>query len=287
MNNKGNTDRIENFSGASIQHGPYNDRVYLLRLGNADPQSLAAELRELARNKGYSKIFAKVPRQQALPFLTQGYHPEAKIPSYYGPGEDALFLCFYLNEKRQHEENGHALQEIIHTALRKAALTTESPRAIPHFSIRPCTENDVEAMAALYAAVFPSYPFPIHDPAYLLETMRSHVDYFCIEHEDRPVALASAEMDKVHLSVEMTDFATIPDFEGKGFATMLLREMEIGMLRKGVTTAYTIARAASTGMNIVFARHGYLFGGRLINNTNISGHIESMNVWFKEFQHIP
>jgi len=34
-------------------------------------------------------------------------------------------------------------------------------------------------------------------------------------------------------------------------------------------------------MNITFARNNYSFAGTLINNTNISGQIESMNVWYK------
>jgi hypothetical protein len=44
---------------------------------------------------------------------------------------------------------------------------------------------------------------------------------------------------------------------------------------------YTIARAISVGMNITFARCGYDFGGTLVNNTQIAGRIESMNVWYK------
>ncbi|MDD2310679.1 MAG: hypothetical protein PHH91_13970, partial [Desulfuromonadaceae bacterium] len=39
--------------------------------------------------------------------------------------------------------------------------------------------------------------------------------------------------------------------------------------------------AYSFGMNITFARDGYSFGGTLTNNTNISGSLESMNVWYK------
>jgi hypothetical protein len=50
---------------------------------------------------------------------------------------------------------------------------------------------------------------------------------------------------------------------------------------KGILTAYTIARAESPGMNIVFTKNAYRYGGRLTNNTNISGHIESMNIWYK------
>ena len=53
------------------------------------------------------------------------------------------------------------------------------------------------------------------------------------------------------------------------------------MARRGMRTAYTIARAVSPGMNITFARLGYQFSGTLINNTQISGAIESMNIWHK------
>jgi beta-lysine N6-acetyltransferase len=34
-------------------------------------------------------------------------------------------------------------------------------------------------------------------------------------------------------------------------------------------------------MNVTFSRAGYTFTGTLINNTNIGGSIESMNVWYK------
>jgi len=53
------------------------------------------------------------------------------------------------------------------------------------------------------------------------------------------------------------------------------------MKARGIKTAYTIARAASPGMNITFGRAGYAFSGRLKNNTQIAGDLESMNVWHK------
>ena len=51
--------------------------------------------------------------------------------------------------------------------------------------------------------------------------------------------------------------------------------------RKGFSTTYTIARSLSLGMNLTFAKGGYSFAGTLVNNTQISGQIESMNVWYK------
>jgi putative beta-lysine N-acetyltransferase len=110
--------------------------------------------------------------------------------------------------------------------------------------------------------------------------MEANVIYFCLEDKGIMVALASAEMDRIGENVEMTDFATIPAWRGKGCATLLLGHMEQEMRKSDIKTAYTIARAGSAGMNITFARQGYRFAGRLINNTGISGSIESMNVWY-------
>jgi putative beta-lysine N-acetyltransferase len=79
----------------------------------------------------------------------------------------------------------------------------------------------------------------------------------------------------------MTDFATLPAYRGRGLATRLLGLMGCQAIESGVRVAYTIARAVSFGMNITFARHAYQYGGTLINNTQIAGSIESMNVWYR------
>ena len=136
-------------------------------------------------------------------------------------------------------------------------------------------------MGKIYKKVFATYPFPIHEPDYLVETMQTHIVYFGVETEGHLVALSSAEMDKENLNVEMTDFATLPTWRGHGVALHLLNAMENEMHLRGIKVACTIARAVSPGMNVTFARGGYEFAGTLINNTNISGGIESMNVWYK------
>ena len=127
-----------------------------------------------------------------------------------------------------------------------------------------------------------SYPFPIDDPEYISETMEGDFDYFCIEKDNKIVALSSFELFKNSNSVEMTDFATLPAFRGNGYANMLLKTMEIQTRKKKFKTAFTVARAVSPGMNITFAKNGYIYAGRLTNNTNISGNIESMNIWYKK-----
>ena len=115
--------------------------------------------------------------------------------------------------------------------------------------------------------------------------MKSHVRNFEISDDrGRLTALASAEMDCSAGNVEMTDFATLAECRGKGLASILLAHMEKEMAKAGIDTAYTIARAHATGMNIVFARQGYAFAGTLPNNTQIKGDLESMNVWYKHLK---
>jgi putative beta-lysine N-acetyltransferase len=111
--------------------------------------------------------------------------------------------------------------------------------------------------------------------------MDANVSYFGIWAKGSLIALASAEIDRRNENAEMTDFATRPDCRGRGLANYLLAQAETAAEQLGVKTAYTIARAYSPGMNITFARNGYTFSGTLTHNTQISGKLESMNVWYK------
>jgi len=273
-------DQIENMDGALIQHGSFNNRIYLMDIGNSDPEKLVSKLIILAQEKGYLKIFAKVPSSKSSPFIARGFQQEARIPFFYRGSEEAWFLGYYLNNLRKQELNCKELDNI----LKIARLRKRDPGIKPlsnEYLVRRCIPADVENMAKIYRIAFRTYPFPIHEPVYLRKTMETHVEYFGIETAGKLVALSSAEMDHKSRTVEMTDFATLPEWRGNKFAQHLLARMESEMKKKNIKTAYTIARAMSPGMNITFSKAGYQFGGRLKNNTNISGRIESMNVWYK------
>ena len=73
----------------------------------------------------------------------------------------------------------------------------------------------------------------------------------------------------------------LPSRRKRGMATQLLGVMDAHAREAGLRVAYTIARACSYGMNITFGRRGYRYAGTLVNNTQIAGAIESMNVWYK------
>ena len=272
-------DSIEPYKGAIIQHGPKSNRVYLMKYGDADPDEFAGSLKQLAEERGYTKIVAKVPASSATGFLQQGYVKEADILGYYSGCEAVLFLCLYTDPERQKLRDADQIRHNI--------MLAENMRSKPHpslpegFSLISCRPEHAEAMSRLYRTVFPSYPFPIDDTAYILKTMKTSVFYVGAVHNGMFASLASAEMDMENANVEMTDFATLPEWRGRSLAILLLEKMEHAMKNRGIKTAYTIARATSSGMNITFARAGYTFSGTLINNTNISGSIESMNIWYK------
>ena len=274
-------DICEMVGRSQVQHGPHSNRIYLMKLDRSDLPGIVDRLDAFARENRYTKIFAKVPASAARPFTSQGYEIEATISCFYNGTEDAAFLGKFLDPGRARAENQAELDRVLSLAKSKATDASAACAPPSGFDLASCGPDNAGEMSAVYKEVFPTYPFPIHDPGYLRDTMKSHIDYFGVRRKARLVALSSAEMDHRGANVEMTDFATLPSHRGHGFAVLLLRAMEAAMRERRMITAYTIARAVSPGMNITFAKMGYTFSGTLINNTNISGGIESMNIWHK------
>lgn len=273
-------DKIETFGKSLIQHGTHNDRVYLMKLADADMPTIVGRLRRFAERHGYGKIFAKIPERHSLPFLQAGFVQEGSIPGFFKGQQAAAFLGCFLDDDRQQEKHVELLSEILEKSRQKACQPAPTP--LPGcLTCRIAEPADTAEMAALYRRVFASYPFPIEDPVYLRQTMQENLVYFGVWDGRRLIALSSAEIDPEAGNAEMTDFATLPECRGRGIAQHLLQEMEMEMARRHIPTIYTIARACSAGMNITFAKNGYRYSGTLINNTNISGHLESMNLWYK------
>lgn len=274
------TDTVEKWRSSLLQHGQYNNRVYLMKLAESDGQAIIPYLDQLAKTNGYTKIFAKVPGTLKYAFETNGYVQEAFIPQFYQLQESVCFMAKYLKAARKNDPNPERIKKVLETAKAKAA-TIDRVELAPQFSFHIATEADIPQMVAVYKKVFATYPFPIHDPQYLKTTMNRNIRYFVICQNEKIVALSSAEIDFEGRNVEMTDFATLPEYRGMGFALYLLYQMETVLKKTDIRCFYTIARAMSYGMNITFAKRGYKYSGTLVNNTNISGQLESMNIWYK------
>lgn len=273
-------DKIEYFKGNLIQHGEHNDRLYLMKFSPLQAENLPYDLITFADKNEYSKIFIKIPRHVAKCFHSAGFIEEALIPGFFYGKEPAAFMSLYLNPDRASESHIDKINKTLKLALGRKNSKIQINLS-NHEKLKECHSEDLSAMADIYQRIFASYPFPIHDPKYIRKTMDDHVHYFGIESEGKLVAVASAEVDETSQTAELTDFATLPEFRGNHFSRYLISHMEKTLKKEMIKTTYTIARALSAGMNIAFSQSGYRYAGRLKNNTNISGNIESMNVWYK------
>jgi putative beta-lysine N-acetyltransferase len=276
-------DKIETISKSLVQHGPNNDRVYLMKIHEEENvENLVGRLHNLAILKRYTKIFIKVPERISHLFLDRDFKLEAIVPNFYLGVEQGCFLGKYMDGSRGYlTENEKTL---INEVKYSATLTHDiSDLELPAgYEIVKLAEKDVPAIAKIYKQVFQFYPFPIFQEEYLLDTIQSNVQYFGVQHQGELIAVSAAEMDIASCNVEMTDFATLPGYRGKNLSYHLLTRMMMQMSVEGIQTAYTIARANSHGMNKTFARQGFHFGGTLVNNTLIGDTIESMNVWHRD-----
>jgi putative beta-lysine N-acetyltransferase len=273
-------DIIETIEGSVIQHGPYNNRIYLMRLNTDETHGLIATLDNMAIKNGYGKISAKIPAPSWNAFKSADYVKEAVVPGFFTGKTDGFFIAKYFSAGRQKAQNVEKLLRLVEQAGDESANILHRTGKAAR-DVIACKPSDAAEMSAIYQQVFKSYPFPIQKQTYLKRMMKEGVLYFCIRIEGKIAAISAAEIDLVNKNVEMTDFATFPKMRGMGLAGMLLSHMDNKTRRLGIKTAYTIARATSHGMNSVFKNSGYTYAGLLKNNSQICGSIQSMTVWYK------
>lgn len=251
-----------------------------MKLAEQDVPSILSTLEQLAHDKRYEKIFVKTPRRHQDVFTQSGYEQEASIPHYFKDGDDVVFMAKYLSAARSRVRNRQNIIEVLALA-HECDLDRSSHSPDRFFRVEKCQPEDALEMSQVFKEVFESYPFPIFDPQYLIDSIHRHAAYFCIRMDNRIVALAAAEIDPVNQTAEMTDFATLSEYRRRGMAGSLLKEMDVIMAGQGLRITHSIARSLSAGMNITFVKNGYRYGGTLGNNTHIAGRIESMNIWYK------
>lgn len=277
-------DTVEIYNKSMIQHGPYNDRVYLMKLSHDDFPAIIDYLDTLATTHGYSKLFVKIPAWATEEFLMKGYRTEAIIPRFYGSAIDGYFVSRYRTKARKHVPAPlqQQMKKVLRTALNNKGQSKNITSATADI-VELLKEKHADQLAALYRAVFQTYPFPIFDTDYIKQKMKKDTRFYGVFHNADLIAASSSELDYDGSNVEFTDFATLPAHRGGNLSYVLLRYMESDMKPMKMTTGYTIARSLSYGMNITFCRRGYRYAGALVNNTCISGNIQSMNVYYKHF----
>lgn len=272
-------DSIIAVGNSAVQMGSFNDRIYLMTLSPKDGPEIVDELINMAVADDLSKIFAKIPESQAVPFLSCGFEKEARVPDLF-PDADGVFMGFYRYPWRKKQGNSEELERVLSVAESKKG--TGNASTLPsRLHLAKLGPEDARALAHLYGRTFETYPFPITDPEFIREEMGEGVRFRGVFEGDILVGAASAEVSSDNHSAEMTDFAVNPDYRKLGIAGALLRALEKDCAGSGIKCFFTIARACSFGINSLFSKDNYDYSGRLINNTNICGSLESMNVWCK------
>ncbi len=273
------TERGHNFY-AKMLLDFYNKRLKLLEYDNHDNISgLDNLLLQTAVNYKLEKVLITANRDDWEKFLERGYVLEC-LNKFYFSGNPGYHMAKFLSSGRRRSGNPLEADRVLQLALEKSITP---PHPLPEgYTIRPACEEDVPAVAQLFTRVFSTYPSPVYDPAYLLKSLRSNSYYLLlISSRGKIAGTISAEINVRRHNAEVTDCATLPEHRGKSLMGALLTALEKKMAEKDIPNLYSIARAASPGINIVFRRHSYTYGGRFIKNCNISGGFEDMNLWFK------
>lgn len=264
----------------------YSKRIIVLDYSGPNIYDLSRRLDYIANENGFDKVFIKAKPDDWEKFIQHGYNLEG-IFKYFYNGESAYSIGkFYTKERRWSnaiEEEDEIINQIIHQDM---SLVEDKSQLDEQFTMRTATTDDIQQLATLYDEVFQTYPTPLNNPNYIATLMKHHnVLYKIILEGDKIISAAAADMEPMYHNAELTDCASHPDYRGMGFMGVLIDSLEQEILEKhGIITAYTLARAKSFGMNNVFYRLGYRYNGRLINNCDIMGSFEDMNLWVKKLK---
>lgn len=257
----------------------YNQRVKILSYEGPDIPGLVQHVKQLADANSFDKIIVMAPRRDWQRFLRFGYVLEAVV-SYYLQGEDAFVMSKFGSQERLTSVPLMEETHLIERVMENDVTAPVQPLPAGH-TVRLARKSDVPALLELYAQIFESYPSPLVYEGYLESVFQKETLFAVCAHGDRIVAAASAELAMPHRAAELTDCATTPEARGKGLMSHILTFLEEELVRRRYLCAYTMARARSFGMNNVFHRLGYEFSGRLVNNCDIYGAFEDMNIWVK------
>jgi beta-lysine N6-acetyltransferase len=261
----------------------YNRRLKVLDYEADDYTAMIRRMAYLAEANDFDKIFVKARQRDFQMFLSHGYMMEG-ILRYYFRGEDAYVLSRFSSAERMQSDQVMAEGQLIEDLIYQPDANKPLPKLDPSVRIIRAAEEHIPDLVTIYRSVFETYPSPLTNPDYIKATMERSSLYRLAMQDGQALAAASAEINRKHSSSEMTDCATDPAAQGRGLMKHILLALEGDLREKGIMTAYTLARAMSVGMNAVFFRLGYEYSGRLINNCDIFGQFEDMNIWVKRLK---
>ncbi|HWV38996.1 MAG TPA: putative beta-lysine N-acetyltransferase [Vulgatibacter sp.] len=268
---------------ARLLFDAYNRRLKVLDYHVEDYRAFADKLGFLADSNRFDKIWILARPKDWERFVRLGYMLEGTL-RYALRGKTAYMVSQFRSNRRLRSPELRKEIDLLDRILARELRPT--PRRLPAgYSLDFAREEDLEGILALYRRVFETYPSPLTHREYLIDVLHRGSVFRVVRNPEGEVAsVASAELSPEHLSAELTDCATHPAERGRGLMSVILKALEQDLRRLGYRCAYTLARAPSFGMNAAFHALGYEFNGRMINNCDIYGGFEDMNLWSKDLR---
>lgn len=259
---------------------PKSRRIKLYQLPSQNNMFETIEdCKVLGRNKGCDKLIFYVRKEERNKLSSLKVYQEGVIEGFF-QGEDAFIYAMFLHPVRNHSiawKQDQIVMEIVRKD-HKESKETDLPDG---YVMRSATKQDAYQMAKLYDTVFKTYPTRMNDPEYIQEMMDDHVYFTIVEYDGQVVSASSADRLPTFNAAEMTDCATLADHRNQGLLYVQFAHLTNHMKQKGLQTLFCYARSISVGMNLINARNGFTYGGRMVQNSNIDGRLECMNIWFK------
>lgn len=264
-----------------------NSRMKIIKFESISVSSIK-RLIHFAAGERLGKIICNCETENIKNFIQAGFCLEGRIDGYF-KGRDAFCMSYFVSSRRKICSDGDREKE---NALLIKSLDISNTFIYDsnnlRYHIRDAAESDIKEMAELFSNVFFTYPSPVYDEEYLKQTMmKKKVLYKAAVYNEKIIGIASADMDKENLNAEITDCATYPKYRGKGVLANIIYFLESDLENMGFITLYSLSRATNIGINFALSKHGYSYRGRLINNCDICGGFEDMNIWVKSFKKGP
>jgi len=255
----------------------FSKRAWVNDYTYRNPGKLLSYINQAAAAHNLEKIIFPV-RKKHLSDLKQGFSSEGWVEGFFN-GEDGCFLTAYPVLQRCKSGNLKVLlAKVKEIQFQKRAAPPPLPGGC---ALHTPEVKDVAELSQLFKSAFASYPSPVDQPGYLAGILGKWALFKAVKRDGRIISAAAAEIDFSKGNAELTNCATLPDSRGGGLMSNLIAALEQECRNRGINSLYSLARASSYGMNLVFHRLGYRYRGTLLNNCHISGAYENMNIWSK------
>ncbi|MBF7082155.1 putative beta-lysine N-acetyltransferase [Desulfallas sp. Bu1-1] len=256
----------------------FSKRAWVNNYTCNNPERLTDFIFRACQAYGLGKIIFPARKEHLKELSKQGLAIEGWIEGFF-QGRNGYFLTAYPEPGRAKSVDlpGHLVQlKCVMNSPRK------EPVALPEgcLVVTPAV-GDIPALTRVFKKVFASYPSPLDRPDYLAAVLGKTVLFRVVKQHGKIVSVAAAEVNRSNGCAELTNCATLPGARGAGMMSHLIRQLEQDCISRKVNCLYSLARASSFGMNLVFHRLGYRYRGTLVNNCHISGGFENMNIWVK------